>query len=214
MSDICGALHVRANSLPRVLFPFDQQQIPLNGIYLLFERGEHGHGADRIVRVGTHTGTDQLRSRLMQHFLKENKDRSIFRKNIGRALLNRDNDPFSRDWEFDRTSSLARRSDAKQTDLNRLKSVEVEVSKVIRGNFSFAVLRVEEKEKRLQLESKIISTVSLCEECGPSNSWLGRHSPKERIRESGLWLVNELYKIPLTHHELEELGRRERSTPS
>ena len=56
---------------------------------VLFETGELAHGADRIVWVGTHTGSNEMPSRLKQHFLKENKDRSIFRKNIGRALLNR-----------------------------------------------------------------------------------------------------------------------------
>jgi len=30
--------------------------------------------------------------------VNENKDRSIFRKNIGRALLNKDNDPFIEQW--------------------------------------------------------------------------------------------------------------------
>jgi len=104
----CDALHEWANSLPALRFPFNEAQIPLNGIYILFEQGEVAHGANRIVRVGTHTGTGQLRSRIRQHFLVENKDRSIFRKNIGRALLNRDNDPFLPMWELDRTSRLAR----------------------------------------------------------------------------------------------------------
>ena len=84
------------HSLQVFHFPFDVTRIPLNGIYVLFERGEVAHGANRIVRVGTHTGDDQLRSCLRQHFLLENKDRSIFRKNIGRAPLNRDYDPFLR----------------------------------------------------------------------------------------------------------------------
>jgi len=77
----CEALHEWANSLPARGFPFDESAIPMNGIYVLFERGEVAHGTNRIVRVGTHTGINQLRSRLRQHFLVENKDRSIFRKN-------------------------------------------------------------------------------------------------------------------------------------
>lgn len=105
---VCEALHEWANSLPALRFPFADATIPLNGIYVLFEHGEVAHGTNRIVRVGTHTGTGQLRSRLRQHFLVENKDRSIFRKNIGRALLNRDHDPFLPIWELDRTSRLAR----------------------------------------------------------------------------------------------------------
>ncbi len=58
---------------------------------------------------------------------------------------------------------------------------------------------------RLLLEWKIISTVSLCVVCCPSENWLGLHSPKEKIRESGLWLVNELHKLPLSENDYEVL---------
>jgi hypothetical protein len=54
------------------------------------------------------------------------------------------------------------------------------------------------------LESKIISTVSLCEKCHPSSDWLGLHSPKRKIQESGLWQVNELYKERFSLIELSE----------
>lgn len=94
MSAVCRRVHEVIWKLPRHRFPFDDQDIPANGIYVLFEEGESGHGGDRIVRVGTHTGDNQLRSRLKQHFINENKDRSIFRKNIGRAILSKDSDPF------------------------------------------------------------------------------------------------------------------------
>jgi hypothetical protein len=94
MSEACLVFHALVNSLPRYRFPVNAHELPHNGIYVLFEDGEYAHGKDRVVRVGTHTGNNQLRSRLEQHFIRENKDRSIFRKNIGRALLNRDHDPF------------------------------------------------------------------------------------------------------------------------
>jgi hypothetical protein len=184
-------------------FPFDDSSIPLNGIYVLFERGEVAHGTSRIVRVGTHTGTGQLRSRLRQHFLGENKDRSIFRKNIGRALLNRDHDPFLPTWELDRTSRLARENHI--IDLARQRAIEVTVSKYIQEHFTFIVFRVDEKTQRLGLESKIISTASLCDKCRPSPQWLGLSSPKDKICTSGLWLVNELYKEPLSTQDLEIL---------
>jgi len=104
----CENLHKWANSLAVFTFPFDETRIPANGIYLLFEKGEKAHGGRRIVRIGTHTGKDQLRSRLRQHFLTENKDRSIFRKNIGRAFLNQADDEFLEKWELDLTSAAAR----------------------------------------------------------------------------------------------------------
>lgn len=200
---ICEALHEWANSLPALRFPFADATIPLNGIYVLFEQGELAHGTNRIVRVGTHTGSGQLRSRLHQHFLVENKDRSIFRKNIGRALLNRDHDPFLPIWELDRTSCIAR--DQQVIDLNRQSAIEADVSKYIQEHFTFIVFRVDEKARRLELESKIISTVSLCDGCQPSPQWLGLSSPKDKIRTSGLWLVNELYKEPLSSTDLEAL---------
>jgi hypothetical protein len=108
MSDTCAQLHQALRALERYRFPFDPKRIPSNGLYVLFEKGETGHGGDRIVRVGTHTGEAQLRSRLKQHFITPSKDRSIFRKNIGRALLNRDHDSFMREWEFDLTTRKAK----------------------------------------------------------------------------------------------------------
>jgi len=86
------------------LFRFGQDGFPSDGLYVLFEEGERGHGTDRIVRIGTHRGDGRLPLRLEEHFLKENKDRSIFRKNIGRALLARDGDEFLGQWEIDLTS--------------------------------------------------------------------------------------------------------------
>lgn len=63
---VCEALHEWANSLPVFCFPFDANanRIPPNGIYVLFEQGEIAHGTNCIVRVGTHTGNNQLPSRL------------------------------------------------------------------------------------------------------------------------------------------------------
>ena len=206
MSECCATLHRWFNACERVSFPFSKERIPPNGIYILFEKGERGHGGDRIVRVGTHTGHHQLPSRLQQHFLKENKDRSIFRKNVGRALLSRAEDPFLSVWELDLTSHQARATHEGQVDRARQLDVEQEVSAYIRDNFTFLVFPVAEQADRLRLESRLISTISLCEECQPSSAWLGRFSPKSRIRECGLWQVNELYKDPFSSDELAMLG--------
>lgn len=42
--------------MKRFEFPFESKDIPKNGVYILFERNELGHGGDRIVRIGAHTG--------------------------------------------------------------------------------------------------------------------------------------------------------------
>ena len=207
MGQICHQLHLFFNRLPVLAFPFDTNKIPQNGIYILFETGETGHGTNRIVRIGTHTGDNQLRSRLKQHYIQENKDRSIFRKNIGRAILNRDRDPFLPQWELDLTTREAKQKYKNVVDYSRQKQIEQRVTKYIQANFRFIVFCVNEKEQRLDWESKIISTVSLCTECQPSSSWLGIYSPIEKIRQSGLWNVNELYKKPLSDGEYNALEK-------
>lgn len=205
MGSVCAALHEIVRRGTRHSFPFDKCRLPGNGIYILFEVGELGHGGHRIVRVGTHTGENQLASRLSQHFVVENKDRSIFRKNVGRALLNSAHDPFLTQWELDLTTREARSRYGDSVDHVKQKAVEAEVSRYIQQNCTFVALRVDEKVLRLDLESRMIATVSSCRECGPSNGWLGLTSPKSRIRESGLWLVNELHKEPLRASDLEQL---------
>ena len=205
MSEACELLHRMTQELRRLRFPFDSGDIPRNGIYVLFQAGETGHNGDRIVRVGTHTGIDQLASRLNQHFLTENKDRSIFRKNIGRAILTRDDDSFLEQWEIDLTSRASREKHSDSIDLDYQGKIEKTVSAYIRQNFSFSVIYMLDKSIRLSNEAKFISTVSHCNQCHSSDTWLGRSSPKAKIRESGLWLVNQLYKTPFEVEEVKDL---------
>jgi len=205
MSTVCAELHRIARSGTLHGFPFDGVRLPSNGIYVLFEEGEECHDGMRIVRVGTHTGDGQLRSRLTEHFVKENKDRSIFRKNIGRALLDRAKDPFLAEWELDRMSRAARERYGPERDVLKRRVVEAEVTSYLRGHFTFAVFAVDNKANRLMLESRMISTLSRCEACKPSRSWLGLSSPKRQIRETGLWVVNELFKEPLSQADIGNL---------
>lgn len=203
--NICSQLHTTFNQLPHHHFPFDEKKMPLNGIYILFEKGEMAHNTNRIVRVGTHNGDGRLPSRLKSHFIKENKDRSIFRKNIGRALLNKVRDPFLEQWELDLTSREGRENNQLKVDFDKQKQVEHQVSEYIQQSFWFVVFPVSKKDDRLFWESRIISTVSWCDECRPSENWIGLHLPKDKISESGLWLVNELKKQPLSENEFNYL---------
>ncbi|MDR0811637.1 MAG: hypothetical protein LBN23_05135 [Paludibacter sp.] len=187
-------------------FPFDDKDIPINnGIYILYQKGELWHNGDRIVRIGTDTGENQLRSRMEQHFIKQNKNRSIFRKNIGRALLNKENNPYLEIWNLDTTSKADKEKNGSKIDKTLEQSVENKISKYLQENFYFKLLKIDTKEKRLELEEKLIGTVSNCKECKPSETWLGNFSPKEKIRESGLWLEQGLYKDGLSENELDEI---------
>lgn len=207
MSALCHALHQLTARLPLHSFPFDERNIPEDGIYLLFEEGENAHGQQRIVRVGTHTGDRQLRSRLRQHFVQENKDRSIFRKNIGRALLHRANDSFLKDWNLDLTTAAARSQHAGRIDFGKQRLVETMVSQHVQSNCRFIVIPVVSKSQRLLWESRIISTIAACPTCTPSPAWLGRSSPVSKIQVNGLWQVNELFKEPFSADEFLAFGQ-------
>lgn len=207
MKNITLELHKLFNQQKRYSFPFKQliKEIPQNGIYIIFENGEKYKKHDRIVRVGTHTGNNQLHSRLKQHFVNENKNRSIFRKNIGRCFLNKEINPYLNLWELDRTSRKDKEKNLKLLDIAFEKQVEKRISNYIQTNLSFCTFQIVTKEERLFWESKIVSTLAIATDIKPSNIWLGNQSTKDKIKESGLWQVNELYKDKLTIIELEQL---------
>lgn len=191
----CLKIHKWANTLPRFSWSFDVCDIPSNGVYLFFEKSEKYFNLDRIVRVGTHTGDNNLVKRLEEHLVKENKDRSIFRKNIGRALLNKGNDPFLEKWDLDQTTP-ENRSKVKWTLSDEMKQSDIEfsVSNYMRSNLSFACIPIDSKEERLAYEAYLIKTLSAEPTFKPSENWLGNYSPIDKIKNSGLWLVNELSK--------------------
>lgn len=204
---MCARVHELFQTMTQMRFPYNDRLLPRNGIYVLFETGEFGHGTSRIVRIGTHRGQDQLQPRLTQHFVQENKDRSIFRKNIGRAILERAGDPFLEQWNLDLTTKSAKALYAGKIDWAKQRQIEHQVTSYIQANFSFSTFQIDHEEERLGMESMLIGTVSLCDICPPSGTWLGKFSPIHKIRESGLWLVNELYKTPLTESAFDRLKR-------
>lgn len=205
MSELCLRLHAKASTLLRHRFPFDPKLLPQDGIYIVFEKGEVGHGGDRITRIGTHTGVQQLRSRLEQHFLRANKDRSIFRKNVGRCLLNCAGDLFLASWNVDLTTKVSRVLHPELVGSAEQKRVENRVTEYVRDRLSFCTIRVDDKSERLRLEEAMIATVAQCSECGPSGSWLGLSSPIAKIVASGLWQVQCLDATPLNESEWHRL---------
>ena len=205
IEDICENVHRLLRQLPRHKFPFNEEKIPLNGIYVFFEKGESGHRGNRIVRIGTHTGQNQLCLRLRQHFIQEKKDRSIFRKNIGRCLLNHSQDPFLADWNLDLTTRKNRLKFKSKIDHKKQARIEKKVSEHLRQNMKFSVFEVLDKETRLLMEARLISIVSRCEKCTSSTHWLGSKSPVTKIKESGLWQVMHLYKDICLNKEHKQL---------
>lgn len=204
----CTHLHEIILSLARHSFPTCSAGIPTNGLYFLFEAGETGHEGDRLVRIGSHTGNGNLAARLREH-MTQNKDRSIFRKNIGRALLARNRDPYLDVWELDLTKREDRNRYAPLVNLTKQNEVEQSVSDYVAQHMSVSVIATPNRDLALLLERLCIATVSLCQNCCASSAWLGRFSPKQKIRTSGLWQVQHLSGQPLSAadlHMVEELA--------
>jgi len=201
IEELCSRVHQAIRCRPLYEFPAADKGVPKNGIYFLFEKGETGHAGRRIVRVGSHTGQRNLAHRLVEH-TTANKDRSIFRKNIGRALLNRDKDPFLKQWNWDLTKRDDRERFAPLLDKARQNAVEESVTAWIVDRLSYTCISVDDQEERLALEKALIATVAQCEACTSSAGWLGRHSPVESIGLSGLWLKQHLRGILLSDQQI------------
>jgi hypothetical protein len=196
MSLICEKLHSLLRDSMRFGFSIGYEEIPLNGIYIMFERGEFAHGGDRIVRIGTHKEDGRLKKRITQHYKKT----SIFRGNIGRCILLKEDPkhPYLSIW--DHRSKIEYRP---LRDMELEAKIGKEISRYIQENVTFCVLKVPEKDKRIYFEARLIGTVSCCEKCFPSETWFGQYSPKEEIKKSGLWQISELYSNPLSDDELQ-----------
>lgn len=223
MSEHCHWLHEQLHGLPIVRFPFDESALPENGVYFFYEDGEmwgHSGQESRIVRIGSHRDGN-FRSRIADHYLsggrKMNlhvnkpapKDRSIFRKNLGRALLANIQDPYLEIWDINFTTIRSRQAYGNRRNLAKEREIEDEVTRLLRETFSFRYLKLDVGVSRMGkhgLEAALIGTVATCNFCKPSNTWLGLHSPKPKIRQSGLWLVQHLNSRAINGDDKEAIG--------
>jgi hypothetical protein len=202
----CEQLHRLLEAKPLIRYPYAPGSLPDNAVYFMYEDGQTwGHGGDqpRIVQVGTHKDGN-LAPRLAEQFLLRErkmdfglqdaapKDRSILRKSIGRAFLNKAGDQYLPVWNLDLTGRAARDRFASSRDIEKEKEVESAVTEYMRSRFSFRVVEIPAESTRLgegSITRRIIATVAQCDRCSPTSDWLGNHSPNERICQFGLWQV-------------------------
>jgi len=83
----CEKLHKIAHNGCRFNFPFGRNDIESvrNGIYMVFEKGEPGHGGDRIVRIGYNREQGNLFQTIDRH-IHGTIENSIFRRLLGECL--------------------------------------------------------------------------------------------------------------------------------
>ena len=186
------------------------QEIPFeNGIYIMFEAGEKYGEYDRIVRIGTHDSQNRLKNRLRDHFLKKNKDGSIFRKNNGRALLAKDNNGYLDIWNLDTSKNDNRKYI--QSDIQI--KIENEVTSYLQNRITFTCIQVDDAKQRLRLEKAMIAILNQDPEFGPSKNWLGNYSKENEISNSGIWLKIGIDHQPLNDKELDFILKNRTGQP-
>lgn len=222
-TEYCHWLHNALEEFPMVQYPFDKNILPVNGIYFFYQQGEfwgHGGNVPKIVRIGTHRDGN-FKNRIEEHFLlNESKmnfdrmspkpsDRSIFRKNIGRALLNKEKDDYLKIWDIDFTMKQNRERYNSLRDIKKEKNIESHITNILRQHFSFRFIIVDNQTERMGdqgLESSLIGTVSHCKLCKPSDNWLGCFSPKKQIKASGLWLIQHINSKGINNKDKETIS--------
>ena len=176
---------------------------PARGTYFFMEEGEvrteTGDGP-RIVRVGTHAlkagSKTKLWTRLKQHkgVAKSgggNHRGSIFRKIVGAALIQKEKEGL----EYPTWG----RGDSAPREVRKIEQpLERKVSTVI-GDMPFLWLAIEDEPGREScrgyIERNAIALLSNYAQQPidpPSPSWLGLHSDREKVRNSGLWNSNHV----------------------
>ena len=192
-------IYARIDQLPRFRYPIAYERLPQDGIYFFFEAGEivevDGDVRDRVARVGTHRVDGRFQSRIRQHFgrvrsLGGNKNSSVFRKHLGAALMRRIDDGDARlpGWLEQMGPSD--------------RSIEEEVSELLRTRFTFCCIRVDAQEERLAFEAGLIALLAQHPIGHPSRGWLGRYAAAEGIRRSGLWNTQHLESTPFSEEQL------------
>jgi len=205
----CKVIHELLEPLPLHDFGTRTRWLPRNGIYFFYEEGEicSHSGIQRIVRIGTHGAKRTLKRRLVDHY-DGNREGSIFRKHLGTALLQRSG------ASNDQIKGWIRRRKGYEL-WKTFDEIEREVDEVIKKNFFFRVILVDNAQERKFFEKRLIATISACPICSPSMDWLGNYAWSEKVKKSGLWNSNHVFSSEVfTEKQLtrfEELVKRTQS---
>ena len=192
---------------PRLLRACEGRMLwPERGVYFFFQEGElrEDGRTPRVVRVGTHGlsagSKTKLWNRLSQHRGSTrtgggNHRGSIFRLHVGIAMLHDQPDDF-----LAARATWGRGSSADHATRVSEELLESAVSRYI-GAMSLLWVKIGDEpgpqSRRQVVESNLIALLSNAQKAAidpPSSTWLGHHSDRAAIRDSGLWNVNHVYE--------------------
>lgn len=176
LHSLYNRIYQELNTMDKYQYIGDGEFSPHNppkqkGVYIMVDNIEK-----RIVRVGE--TKKSLYERLSEHFVKEDKDHSILRKHIGRAILNKQGNSLTL-WETKGTTDI---------------TIEQQVSNYLKDNISFYVIPLSDLTEIRELEKFLIKILSrhntlhnyVTNNTIQSGNWLGNHGT-DKIKKSGLW---------------------------
>lgn len=154
----------------------------IKGVYLFVDFNEEKKLVRRIIRIGTHTQNNYIHSRLYAHFFGNNSN-SIFRKMLFEVLEKKNKSNIQNKTVSD--------------EIRKYKFVVIDTGNV-------------EKTVRLEIESKIIATLSWAALISSEFRFNAEESlftyADDRTRLFGLWLKNGLLEEPYKNiDEVEKL---------
>ena len=173
-------------------FTGPQSNLPLNGIYIFFERGQkitiNSGEHSRIVRVGINEKPNNFRKRISGHY-RGNIEASVFRENVGWSLL-------ETQGQRPRLNYRTKKAYKKH---NSGGALEKQISRYFAENLIFKAFNLDHGDLALY-ERILLAALSLYYQQRIRNntmtfgSWLGlnSHSRGDRIRKSGLWNSKEV----------------------
>ncbi len=192
------------NREKRHRFPYKENEIAKNGIYIMFENAEKHGNIDRVVRIGSHTGPNRLFARIDEHYIGNDHRDSIFRKHLGRCFLTIDNQSdYIKYWDF-----LIKKREDKAKNIHKIDwdlelKYEDKITEYIKKSFTFILIpNLIDENKRKRLEAGLIATFAQAGQMEISKTWLGKYHPDGKICNSGLWNIQNINGIPLTDEEV------------
>ena len=177
---------------------------PTRGVYFFREPGESRRTQPsflRVVRVGTHAVSTNSKSTLWARLRTHrggqngggNHRGSIFRLHAGAALLERDRESIGEMPTWGQGSSAPRVIRDSETAHERRVSAHL-------GSMSVLWVEIPDEaspqSSRAYIERNAIGLLSnnMRPFDPPSKTWLGLHSPRPEIRNSGLWNLNYVHE--------------------
>lgn len=185
-----------------LLYTAKPSDFPKQGVYFFFEVDERieSSGMLKVVRVGTHAVSPVSKTTLWNRLAKHkghadkrggNHRESIFRNLVGDAMLQFGaySDNISKSWNKKINNDFVRVME---------KPLEDDVSYYI-SKMPFLYLNVPDsrngRSSRAFIEKNAIALLSNRNKhviYGASDDWLGMHSTRPQVRESGLWNIRNV----------------------